>query len=181
MSRYKRRRSRLTLRTLAAVLFSHTLRRLEAICTSIADKPEVRDEKRIQITLRSRKTPFYFSIERRWVVSVVNGWSAKCSRVPNKILLPLYCRCSPACSPPVLLPPFFILPPSRATLSLQQLLLRGAFDLILVACIHVVTVCSIRRLIREYVEPSAGILAVHLGAVVVCIPLIISLNAERSL
>jgi hypothetical protein len=75
----------------------------------------------------------------------------------------------------------FLLPPSRATLSLQQLLLRAAFDLIMAACIHVVTVWSIWRLIREYVEPSVGTLAVHIWAVVVWLPLIIILSAERSL
>lgn len=74
----------------------------------------------------------------------------------------------------------FLLPPPRATLSLQQLLLRAAFDLIMAACIHVVTVWSIWRLIREYVEPSAGALAVHIWAVVVWLPLITTLSAERS-
>ncbi|HEY6412274.1 MAG TPA: hypothetical protein VIX42_01220 [Edaphobacter sp.] len=75
----------------------------------------------------------------------------------------------------------FILPPSKVTLSLQQLLLRAAFDLTIAACIHVVTVWSIWRVIREYVEPSAGILAVHIWAVVVWLPLITTLSAERSL
>jgi hypothetical protein len=75
----------------------------------------------------------------------------------------------------------FILPPSRATLSLQQLFLGAAFDLILAVCIHVVTVWSIWRLIREYVEPSAGTLVVHIWAVVVWLPLITTLSAERSL
>ena len=75
----------------------------------------------------------------------------------------------------------FILPPSRVTFSLQQLLLRAAFDLTIAACIHVVTVWSIWRLIREYVEPSAGTLAVHIWAVVVWLPLITILSAERSL
>ena len=75
----------------------------------------------------------------------------------------------------------FILPPSRVTLSLQQLLLRAAFDLTIAACIHVVTVWSIWRLIREYVEPSAGTLAVHIWAAVVWLPLITTLSAERSL
>jgi hypothetical protein len=75
----------------------------------------------------------------------------------------------------------FVLPPSRPTLSFQQLLLRVAFDLTIAACIHVVTVWSIWRLIREYVEPSAGTLAVHIWAVVVWLPLIATLSAERSL
>jgi hypothetical protein len=75
----------------------------------------------------------------------------------------------------------FILPPSRATLSLQQLFLGAAFDLIIAVCIHVVTVWSIWRLIREYVEPSAGTLVVHIWAVVVWLPLITTLSAERSL
>jgi hypothetical protein len=74
----------------------------------------------------------------------------------------------------------FLLPPLRATLSLQELLLRAAFDLIMAACIHVVTVWSIWRVIREYVEPSAGTLAVHIWAAVVWLPLIITLSAERS-
>jgi hypothetical protein len=75
----------------------------------------------------------------------------------------------------------FVLPPLRATLSPQQLLLRAAFDLTIAACIHVVTVWSIWRLIREYVEPSAFTLAVHVWAVVVWLPLITTLSAERSL
>jgi hypothetical protein len=48
-------------------------------------------------------------------------------------------------------------------------------------CIHVVTVWSIWRLIREYVEPSVGTLTVHIWAVVVWLPLITTLTAERSL
>ena len=74
-----------------------------------------------------------------------------------------------------------ILPPSRPTLSFQQLLLRAAFDLTIAVCIHVVTVWSIWRLIREYVEPSVGTLTVHIWAVVVWLPLITTLTAERSL
>ncbi|MCU1320452.1 MAG: hypothetical protein JWM43_101 [Acidobacteriaceae bacterium] len=74
-----------------------------------------------------------------------------------------------------------LLPPSRPTLSLQQLLLRAAFDLTIAVCIHIVTVWSIWRLIREYVEPSAGTLAVHIWAAVVWLPLITTLSAERSL
>src|ERR1700761_1031145 len=74
-----------------------------------------------------------------------------------------------------------ILPPSRPTLSFQQLLLRAAFDLTIAACIHIVTVWSIWRLIREYVEPSVGTLTVHIWAVVVWLPLITMLTAERSL
>jgi hypothetical protein len=76
---------------------------------------------------------------------------------------------------------FFILLPSKATLTLHQLLLRAAFDLAIAACIHVVTVWSIWRLMREYLEPSAGTLALHLWAVVVWLPLITTLTAERSL
>ena len=74
-----------------------------------------------------------------------------------------------------------ILPPSRPTLSFQQLLLRAAFDLTIAVCIHVATVWSIWRLIREYVEPSVGTLTVHIWAVVVWLPLITMLTAERSL
>lgn len=74
----------------------------------------------------------------------------------------------------------FILPPMRANLGLQQLLLRAAFDLFIAVCIHAVTVWSIWRLIREYIEPSAGILAVHIWAAVVWLPLITMLSAERS-
>jgi hypothetical protein len=74
-----------------------------------------------------------------------------------------------------------ILPPSRPTLSFQQLLLRAAFDLTIAVCIHVVTVWSIWRLIRDYVEPSVGTLTVHIWAVVVWLPLITTLTAERSL
>ena len=36
----------------------------------------------------------------------------------------------------------FLLPPPRATLSLPQLLLQGALDLTLAACIHLVTVTA---------------------------------------
>lgn len=75
----------------------------------------------------------------------------------------------------------FILPPPRATLSLQQLLLKGALDISIAACIHVVTVVSIWRLIREYVEPSCGTLAIHIWAVVLWLPLVTTLRAERSL
>ena len=74
-----------------------------------------------------------------------------------------------------------ILPPSRPTLSFQQLLLRAAFDLTIAVCIHVVTVWSIWRMIREYVEPSIGTLTVHIWAVVVWLPLITTLTAERPL
>jgi hypothetical protein len=74
-----------------------------------------------------------------------------------------------------------ILPPPRPTLSFQQLLLRAAIDLTIAICIHVVTVWSIWRLIREYVEPSVGTLTVHIWAVIVWLPLIITLTAERSL
>jgi hypothetical protein len=74
-----------------------------------------------------------------------------------------------------------ILPPSRPTLSFQQLLLRAAFDVTIAVCIHVVTVWSIWRLIREYVEPTVGTLTVHIWAVVVWLPLITTLTAERSL
>jgi hypothetical protein len=73
-----------------------------------------------------------------------------------------------------------ILPPSQPTLSLQQLLLRSALDLTIAACIHIVTVWSIWRLIREYVEPSVGTLTVHIWAVTVWLPLITTLTAERS-
>jgi hypothetical protein len=73
------------------------------------------------------------------------------------------------------------LPPSRPTLSFKQLLLRAAFDLTIAVCIHVATVWSIWRLIREYVEPSVGTLTVHIWAVVVWLPLITTLTAERSL
>jgi hypothetical protein len=75
----------------------------------------------------------------------------------------------------------FILPPTRASLSLQELLLRATFDLAIAACIHVVTVWSMWRLIRDYVEPSASTLAVHIWAAVVWLPLITTLSAERSL
>jgi hypothetical protein len=73
------------------------------------------------------------------------------------------------------------LPPSRPTLSFQQLLLRTAFELTIAVCIHVATVLSIWRLIRDYVEPSVGTLTVHIWAVVVWLPLITTLTAERSL
>lgn len=75
----------------------------------------------------------------------------------------------------------FLLPPARPTLSLQQLLLRAALDLTVAACIHVVTVWTIWRLVREYLEPSAGVLAIHIWAAVAWLPLITILNAERSL
>ncbi len=71
--------------------------------------------------------------------------------------------------------------PLGSSLSLEQLLLRAAFDLAMAACVHAVTVWSIWRLIREYVEPSAGTLAVHVWAAVVWLPLIVMLSAERSL
>jgi len=60
-------------------------------------------------------------------------------------------------------------------------LLRATFDLTIAACVHIATVWSIWRLIREYVEPSVGILVVHIWATVVWVPLISILNAERSL
>ncbi len=71
--------------------------------------------------------------------------------------------------------------PLESTLSVQQLLLRAAADLTLAACVHAVTVWAIWRLIREYVEPSAGTLSVHVWAVVVWLPLIVMLSADRSL
>jgi hypothetical protein len=74
----------------------------------------------------------------------------------------------------------FILPPARATLSLRQVVLVAAFDLIVIACIHAVTVWCIWRLIREYVEPSAGTLVIHIWAAIVWLPLITTLGAERS-
>jgi hypothetical protein len=74
-----------------------------------------------------------------------------------------------------------ILPPSQPTLSFQELLLRSALDLAIAACIHIATVWSIWRLIREYVEPSVGTLAIHIWAVTVWVPLITTLTAERSL
>jgi hypothetical protein len=73
-----------------------------------------------------------------------------------------------------------ILPPSQPTLSFQELLLRSALDLTIAACIHIVTVWSIWRLIREYVEPSVGTLTIHIWAVTVWLPLITTLTAERS-
>jgi hypothetical protein len=75
----------------------------------------------------------------------------------------------------------FLLPPSRATLSFSQLFLGAAFELIIVACIHAITVWCIWRLISEYLEPSAGTLVVHIWAAVVWLPLITTLGAERSL
>lgn len=75
----------------------------------------------------------------------------------------------------------FMLPPPRATLSLQQLLLKGALDITIAACIHVATVLSIWRLIREYVEPSCGTIAIHIWAAVMWLPLVTMLSAERSL
>jgi hypothetical protein len=74
-----------------------------------------------------------------------------------------------------------ILPPSQPTLSFQQLLLRSALDLTIAACIHIVTVWSIWRLIRDYVEPSVGILTIHIWSATVWLPLITTLTAERSL
>jgi hypothetical protein len=74
-----------------------------------------------------------------------------------------------------------ILPPSQPTLSFQELLLRSALDLTIAACIHIVTVWSIWRLIREYVEPSVGSLTIHIWAVTVWLPLLTTLTAERSL
>jgi hypothetical protein len=58
---------------------------------------------------------------------------------------------------------------------------HAGFELALVGCIHAVTVWSIWRLIREYVEPSAGILVIHIWAAVVWLPLTTILSAERSL
>lgn len=75
----------------------------------------------------------------------------------------------------------FLLPPPRATLSLPQLLLQGALDLTLAACIHIVTVTAIWRLIHEYIEPPCGTLALHIWAAVLWLPLIVTLSAERSL
>jgi hypothetical protein len=73
------------------------------------------------------------------------------------------------------------LPPSSATLTAKQLLIRTTFDLFVAACIHFVTVWSIWRLIRDYLEPSAGTLVIHIWAIVVWLPLITTLGAERSL
>jgi hypothetical protein len=75
---------------------------------------------------------------------------------------------------------FFIQLPPRATLNVRQIVLQAAFDLILAACIHAVTVWSIWRLIREYIEPSRSTLVIHVWAVVVWVPLIATLGAERS-
>lgn len=75
----------------------------------------------------------------------------------------------------------FLLPPSRATLSFSQLFLGAAVELIIVACIHAITVWCIWRLISEYLEPSAGTLVVHIWAAVVWVPLISMLGAQRSL
>jgi hypothetical protein len=74
----------------------------------------------------------------------------------------------------------FLLPPSRATLSLSQLILGAALEVTIAACIHAVTVWSIWRLVRDYLEPSAGILVIHIWAAVVWLPLIVTLDAERS-
>ena len=74
-----------------------------------------------------------------------------------------------------------ILPPQKPTLSLQQLLLRSALYLTIAATIHIVTVWSIWRLIREYVEPSLGSLTVHIWAVTVWLPVITMFTAEHSL
>jgi hypothetical protein len=73
------------------------------------------------------------------------------------------------------------LPPSSATLTVRQLLVRAGFDLLIAACIHIVTVWSIWRLVRDYIEPSAGTLVIHIWAVVVWLSLITTLGAERSL
>ena len=75
----------------------------------------------------------------------------------------------------------FFLPPPQATLSLRQLLLKCSLDITIAACIHVATVLSIWRLIREYVEPSCGTLAIHIWAAVLWLPLVTTLSAERSL
>ena len=107
---------------------------------------------------------------------VVSRMFARSQQISSPLVLPMLCSILTTS----VIASIFLLPPSRATLSLQQLLLRAAFDLIMAACIHVVTVWSIWRLIREYVEPSAGTLAVHIWAVVVWLPLITTLSAERS-
>jgi hypothetical protein len=73
------------------------------------------------------------------------------------------------------------LPPSSGTLTARGLLIRATFDLTIAACIHIVTVWSIWRLVRDYLEPSAGTLVIHIWAVVVWLPLITTLGAERSL
>jgi hypothetical protein len=74
----------------------------------------------------------------------------------------------------------FLVPPSRPTLSLPQLILGAACEIIIAACIHAVTVWCIWQLVREYVEPSAGMLVIHIWAAVVWLPLIATLGAERS-
>ena len=74
-----------------------------------------------------------------------------------------------------------ILPPSLPTLGFPELLLRSALDLTIAAGIHIVTVWSIWRLIREYVEPSVDILTIHIWSATVWLPLITTLTAERSL
>lgn len=71
--------------------------------------------------------------------------------------------------------------PTKPTLNMQQLLLRATLDLTIAACIHVVTVWTIWRLVREYIEPGAGSLVIHIWAAVAWLPLIATLSAERSL
>jgi len=71
--------------------------------------------------------------------------------------------------------------PSKPTLNMQQLFLRAALDLAIAACIHVVTVWTIWRLVREYLEPGAGSLVIHIWAAVAWLPLIATLSAESSL
>jgi hypothetical protein len=74
-----------------------------------------------------------------------------------------------------------ILPPPLPTLTFGGLLLQSALDLAIAACSHFLTVWSIWRLIRDYVEPSVGTLVLHVWAVTVWLPLVITLTAERSL
>ncbi len=71
--------------------------------------------------------------------------------------------------------------PTKPTLNMQQLLLRVALDLTIAACIHLVTVWTIWRLVREYIEPGVGSLVIHIWAAVAWLPLIATLGAERSL
>src|ERR1700761_1495802 len=71
-----------------------------------------------------------------------------------------------------------IRPPLLPKLTVEELLLRSALDLTIVACIHIVTVWFIWRLIREYVEPSVGILTIHIWSATMWLPLITTLTAR---
>ena len=90
----------------------------------------------------------------------------------------MFARSQQQLSSPLILPMFasivsvsviasvLMLPPPTAILRLQQLIWKGALDIIIAACLPAATVFSIWRLVRDYVKPTISTLAVQIWAVV---------------